>query len=143
MEDIKMDFIVKSYVGAPPLFFGMTSHQIQDVLSSIPEKFKKHKDDEYDTDAFKWCHVYYKSPGICEAIEFFPPSIVTFNGVNLFERTFKEIKELFLNIDDSIECKESGLTSYKYGVSFYAPSAEDIPSKPVEGIIVFEKGYYE
>ncbi len=137
-----MEFIINPYVGAGKILLGMSSQEIQDILSFKPERFKKSEDDDCDTDAFEWCHVYYKKPGVCEAIEFFEPAKVIFMGQNLIGRPFIDLKKLFGELDESIELDESGLTSYKYGIGIYAPSAKNKPSDPVEGAIVFEKGYY-
>lgn len=138
-----MEFIIDSNVGAGNILFGMTSQQIQNVLSAKPKKFKKFEDDEFDTDAFDWCHVYYKKPGVCEAIEFFEPAVVIFKGQNLIGKSFQDVKSLFLKHDKSVELDSSGLTSYKFGIGIYAPFAQKEPSEPLEAVIVFEKGYYD
>jgi hypothetical protein len=138
-----MKFSIESYIGVGKILLGMTSQQIEDILSEKPRKFKKFRDDEFETDAFDMCYVYYKSPGICEAIEFFKPVIVTFSGINLMEKSYADVKNLFLSMDEDTECEDSGLTSYKYGIGIYAPFATDEPSEPAEGVIIFEKGYYD
>lgn len=121
----------------------MTSQQIENILRIKPRKFKKFEDDEFETDAFDMCYVYYKDPGVCEAIEFFKPAIVTLNGTNLIGESYKDVKNLFLMLDEETEYEDTGLTSYKYGVGIYAPFAEDDPLEPVEGVIIFENGYYD
>jgi len=138
-----MEFIIDPYVGAGSILLGMTSQQIQNALSAKPEKFRKFEDDDFDTDAFDWCHVYYKNPGVCEAIEFFKPAKIIFKGQNLLGQSFENVKKLFLEHDKSLELDDSGLTSYKYGVGIYAPYAIKTPTDPIEGVIVFEKGYYD
>ena len=138
-----MEFLIVPYIGAGKILLGMTSDQISEVLSAKSEKFKKYEDDEFDTDAFKWCHIYYKSPGVCEAIEFFEPAKVLFMEHSLIGKPFKDVKKLFLKYDKELELDETGLTSYKYGVSIYAPFAKERPSDPIEGVLVFEKGYYD
>lgn len=138
-----MEFLIKSYVGVGEIRLGMTQKNIQEILNEKPRRFKKFIDDEYETDAYKYFYVYYKSTGICEAIEFFSPAKVKFNDVFLLELPYKEVKEYFLKIDKDVEIEEDGLTSYKYGIGIYAPDAVVEPQKKAEGIIIFEKGYYE
>ena len=138
-----MEFIIEPYVGAGKILLGMTSQQIQDVLNATPEKFKKSVKDEFETDAFECCHIYYKSPGVCEAIEFFQPAKVIFMGQTLLGKPFEIIKQLFLKYDDSVVLENAGLTSYKYGIGIYAPAAIKEPSDSIEGVIVFEKGCYD
>lgn len=138
-----MEFAIEPYVGAGKIRLGMTSQQIQDVLNATPEKFKKSAKAEIETDAYKWCHIYYKNPGVCEAIEFFQPAQVILGGQNLLGKPFETIKQLFLKHDDSVVLENAGLTSLKYGVGIYAPSALKEPSEPIERVIVFEKGYYD
>lgn len=101
-----MDFVIKPYLGVGPILLGMTSQQIEQVLSLKPEKFKKYEDDEFETDVYDFCNVYYKSPGICEAIEFFSPAQVRLNGVNLLGKPFNAIKKLFMEIDETTVIEE-------------------------------------
>ncbi|APM38927.1 hypothetical protein [Clostridium kluyveri] len=138
-----MEFSIEPYVGVGKILLGMTSQQIENILRIKPRKFKKFEDDEFETDAFDMCYVYYKDPGVCEAIEFFKPAIVTLNGTNLIGESYKDVKNLFLMLDEETEYEDTGLTSYKYGVGIYAPFAEDDPLEPVEGVIIFENGYYD
>lgn len=138
-----MEFSIEPYVGVGKILLGMTSQQIEDILSAKPRKFKKFSDDEFETDAFDMCYIYYKSTGICEAIEFFKPAIVTFSGIDLLGKSYVDVKNLFLSLDEDIECEDSGLTSYKYGIGIYAPFATEEPLEPAEGVIIFENGYYD
>ncbi|MBC8062413.1 MAG: hypothetical protein H7Y18_17345 [Clostridiaceae bacterium] len=138
-----MKFLIEPYVGGGEILFGMNSQQIEETLSVKAIKFKKFEDDELDTDAFDMCHIYYKNPGICEAIEFFKSAIVIFSGVNLLEKSYYDVKKLFLALDEKTECDDSGLTSYKYGIGIYAPFATEEPLESAVGVIIFEEGYYD
>lgn len=138
-----MRFEIKPYQGAGNLLFGMTTQEIKDLLKTEPQKFKKTNIDEYETDAYNGFHIYYRNPGVCEAIEFFTPSEVLFMGVNIMGEQFLKVKDLIEQYDSEIEIEETGFTTYKYGFGVYAPYAEDEPNEPVEGVIIFEKGYYE
>ncbi len=138
-----MEFTIIPYVGAGKVLFGMTSPQISEALYTEPKRFKKFEDDEINVDDYGWCHVYYKNPGVCQAIEFFEPAKVLFMGWDIIGNSFKDIKKLFIKHDRETEFDEAGLTSYKYGISIYAPFAQKNPSDSIEGVLVFEKGYYE
>lgn len=138
-----MKFSIEPYVGVGKIKLGMNQEDIHEVLNEEPSRFKKFQDDEYETEAYENFYVYYKKNGTCEAIEFFSPANVMLNGINLLELPFKDIEKYFLKIDENVVIEETGLTSYKYGVGIYAPYALDEPLEKAEGVIVFEKGYYE
>jgi hypothetical protein len=138
-----MKFKVNPYIGAEPIIFGMTSDQIESVIGVKARKFKKSPYSETLTDAFEYFHVYYKSNGECEAIEFFQFADLVFNGDYLIGKPYQEVESLFKSIDNRIEINDCGFTSYKFGIGIYAPFSEEEPNEPVEGVIVFEKGYYD
>jgi hypothetical protein len=138
-----MNFEIKPYIGAGKILLGMTSEQIQKVMGSKPDKFKKSLDDVYDTEKFACFFAYYKSPGICEAIEFFGEADVIFNGESMIGRPYADVEAMFKKVDNVLELDGAGLTSYKYGVGIYASAAKKEPLEPVEAVIVFEKGYYD
>lgn len=138
-----MNFLIEPYEGIGDIRLGMTSSEIQEIMSDKPRKFKKNQNDVYDTDAYEMFYIYYKKPGICEAIEFIKPSKISFNGIMLLEKSFDELKKFFMSLDENIEYEETGLTSYKFGIGIYAPFAISEPLELVESIIVFEKGYYD
>ena len=138
-----MECIIKPYKGAGQVNFGMTRDEVAFTLRETPESFKKSEEDLFETDAFSSCFVYYKEPGICEAIEFIEPAKIKFIDVSLFEIPYREIEAYFLKQDKDIEIDESGFTSYKFGVGIYAPLAYDSPDDRIESVIIFEKGYYK
>lgn len=142
-EVATVEFVINPYIGAGKISLGMTSAAIQEILESHPEKFRKSKNDDFETDAYKWCHIYFEKPGVCNAIEFFSPASVIFNGHNLLGNSYAEVREFVLQYDNTLQFDETGFTSIKYGFGVYAPFAEEEPSEPVEGVIVFEKGYYD
>jgi hypothetical protein len=138
-----MEYNIKPYEGVGDIYFGMSSQQIQKVMSVEPRKFFKYSDDEYPTDVYDTFYGYYKKPGECEAVEFFVPSTITYNGMELFKKPYVELENYFAALDKNIEIHETGLISYKTGISIYAPFAKTEPTIPPEGVMVFEKDYYE
>ncbi|MGO4888003.1 hypothetical protein ACJ2A9_09615 [Anaerobacillus sp. MEB173] len=133
-----MKFEIKPYVGVGMIKFGMTDNKIQEILQIEPEKFKKSPLSDVLTDAYPFCHVYYKENGNCEAIEFFEPADVTFQGNTLIGIPYEKVNRLFKELDSLLEEDETGIISFKYGVSIYS---SDLQS--VEGVLVFEEGYYD
>jgi hypothetical protein len=139
-----MQYDIVPYVGAGSIQLGMTSSQIQVICKEEPERFQKAIVDEYYTDSYKDFFVYFKEPGICDAIEFHKPANVFFNGIKLFDEPYQKVKEALLLIDSDVIIDNDGLTSLKFGFGIYAPYADESnPSYVAEGVIVFEKGYYD
>lgn len=133
-----MKFEIKPYVGAGVIKFGMDDKIIREILQLEPQKFKKSPLSEVRSDAYLFCHVYYKENGVCEAIEFFEPAYVTFQGKALLGISYEKISSFFKELDGSIEEDETGTISFKYGISIYS---SDLQS--VESVLVFEEGYYD
>jgi hypothetical protein len=46
-------------------------------------------------------------------------------------------------IDPEVELNDSGLISRKFRFGLYADGVRKRPEVPIQGVIVFEKGYYE
>jgi hypothetical protein len=138
-----VEFFIEPYKGIGKIELGMTRDEIEEAMGEIPRRFKKFHDDNYETDAFDYFYVYYRENYICEAIELISPAKVMFNEMNLMELSYIDIEKFFLDIDEDAEPDDSGLTSYKYGIAVYAPSALDKPSEKIEAVLIFEKGYYD
>jgi hypothetical protein len=132
-----MEFNIDPYVGAGPILLGMSREQVRNALGNNYREFKKSQESEMPTDAFEWCHVYYKKSGICEAIEFFRPANPVLFGRVLIDKPINEVIKYFQEMDEKIIIDGDGFTSNKLGIGIYAPY------ETVEGVIVFEKGYYE
>ncbi|MFF2092525.1 hypothetical protein [Paenibacillus sp. NPDC058174] len=140
---ITLNLLIDSLIGVGPIKFGMTKKEIRSVISSDVKEFKKTPTSETLTDVFDFCHVYYKQDDTCEAIELFEPAIPIFNNEKLIGVSFKEVKKLFLQLDKDVEIEETGLTSIKYGVALFVPSLSRSEKEPVEGVFLFEQGYYD
>lgn len=138
-----MNFEIIPNLGAGSILLGMKEQEIHRILGNQFEKVKKSMSDGFETDMYEWCFIYYKKPGVCQAIEFFEPAVPILNGEKLFGRPYSEVKEIFLKLDDQVQLDEDGLTSNKLGIGIYAPSAECNIEEHIEGVIIFEKGYYD
>jgi len=137
-------FVIDPYVGAGPLRLGATVDEVRSRISEAPKTFMKSPLSQHPTDAFLGVgvHAYYRQSGTCEAFEFHKPAVVLFT-TQLLGRPFGQLLSWFTSIDPDVQAKPSGLTSLKYGVGLFAPSAQKAPAEPTQGVIVFAKGYYE
>ena len=140
--DVKLEIL--PYRAVAGIQFGMTPAQVREILGSQVRRFKKAPASELEADAFDHLgiQVFYKQPGVCEAIELSAPAEPTLQGKSLVGHSFQTLKEWFQAIDDSIEIDDTGLTSHLLGTGLYAPFAATSPGEPVESVLVFEKGYY-
>lgn len=140
-----MIFNIKECLGTNEVPFGMPINQVRQNLAVHFNSFKRTPASEFPCDFFETIgfFVYYKKPGIVNAIEFSLPSEPLFKGNNLFHCSFLDLKAFLLSLDADIEIEADSLTSYKLGIGAYAPEAEEEPTLPVESIIVFEQGYYD
>jgi hypothetical protein len=140
--DLKLE--IEPYRGIANLRFGMVPDQIHEILGGKVQTFQK-VPNEYPTDNFDelGIHVFYKQPGVCEAIELASPANPTFQDKELIGKPFSELRNWMQTIDPTVEIDEAGLTSHQFGIGFYAPFAVESPDDPVEAVIVFAKGYYD
>ena len=140
-----MFFEIKPYIGVGPIEFGMTIDLVRKVIGGEVKSFMKTEESETYTDAFigKGIHVNYNRLGNCEAVEFGRPAEPLFMGNKLIGVPFKKIKKLFEAFDSSLDIDDTGFTSFELGAGIYVPTLKKSLMEPVEGIIVFEKGYYD
>lgn len=88
-------------------------------------------------------HVFYRQPGVCEGIEFYPPSNVTLHKVKLLNKCYADVKLFLDGLDTTLEEDESGLVSRTLGISIYAPSHHKSLGVLTSSVLVFEDGYYD
>jgi hypothetical protein len=141
--DLKLE--IEPERGLAGIQFGMTPDEVRQVLGSTAQTFRKSPSDALETDYFDalGIQVFYKQPGICEAIELAAPAKPTFKGKDLLGKPFSELRDWFQLIDRDVAIDETGLTSHRFGVGLYAPFAATVPDEPIESVIVFEQGYYD
>jgi hypothetical protein len=139
-----MNYEIESYAGVGPIRFGMSRDEVRKVVIGLVEEAAR-TSSGLPTDFFKdvGIFVYYKEPGITEAVEFGGPCSPTFRGQHFLGRQYAEMEQWIKTFDPEVVLKDTGLTSRKFGFGLYAESARKRPELPVEGVIVFEKGYYD
>ncbi len=135
---------IKSYQGVSDIQLGTEISQIHEALGNPDSSFYKSETSKYPTDAYDrlGIYVFYRSPGVCAAIELCEPAEPTFQSQKLLGRPFDEVKKFFQSIDPNLKLDDTGFTSYTFGIGVYAPFVLDDPSDPVESVIIFERGYY-
>lgn len=139
-----MNYDIKSHAGVGPIRFGMKSSEIRKVMHEEPEPVDK-SSNGIPADYFRQLgiFVFYKQPGICEAVEFFGPASPTFDGQYILGQPYVEMERWIKYIDPDVILNDAGLITKKIGFGLYAPSARKKPELPVKSVIVFEPGYYE
>lgn len=135
-----MNFNLLLFVGTDIIKFGMLSEEIQAILKIKPVLFKKTEFDLYDTEDYNGiCHVYYEAGknGVpeCAAFEFFKPSRVFLDNVQLIGEKKEKVQELFSNKFEDCVSDAYGTSSKKFDIAFYSPR------KTIESVFIARKGY--
>lgn len=140
-----MDLTVEFNVGVGPVKLGMTMDQVRAAIARPHESFMKSRTSTMPTDDFyeEGIQVYYKKPGICNAIEMGSPAKPVIHGNEIIGVRISEVREWLLRLDRNLETDGDGLTSHALGIGCYAPNAGRNPSARVESLIIFENGYYK
>jgi hypothetical protein len=141
-----MELEIAPHVGVGPITFGMTRAEVRRQVAAPATTFVKGPDNAVPTDAFDslGIHVHYDSEDRCEAVEFGGSSAIpTFRDEPLLGQPVGRMERWLRAIDPEVRSDRSGLTSLTFGFGFYAPRAFDEPGSPVEGVIVFRRGYYD
>lgn len=89
-------------------------------------------------------HIYYDKLNRCDAIEFFSPASLTFQGKLLIDQPYKEISKWLVSMDTNIVYNDSGLEARSLGIGLYAPNFDENerPDELVESVIVVSEGYW-
>ncbi len=139
-----MNYPIKPYSGVGQINFRMTIAEVRKTLDSeLGNSLKPGKD--MPSDFFKSLGIFvdYRSPGICQAVEFTGPASPTFEGRELIGEPFGNIAAWIKTLDHHVLLDGAGLKSMKYGFGLYAPSAEKNPELPVKAVLIFDRGYFE
>ena len=132
-------FDVRPYKSVGSIFFGMAAIQVHDYLGKNFKTNKRCSDPKFPTEYYQKhdLFIYYKSPGIVEAVEFARQGKVSIFGTNPFSLKPEELESFLKEYDEELTYEGDSITSLVLGVSFY------ILDEKVESTIVFEKGYYD
>lgn len=134
-----MKFNLRINEGTDLIKFGMTSEEIQSILKIKPDLFKKTEFDIYDTEDYRFCHVFYEAESnkklVCAAIEFFKPSQVFLDNMQLIGAKKETGEDLFKTKFEDCVTDTSNTSSKKYDIAFYAPR------KTISSVFIARKGY--
>jgi len=142
-----MDFDIKPFIGAGPILFGMSQQEILNLQLGTVRSFKRTPLQQLPSDHFIdiGLVIYYKHPGVVEAIEFSRPSNPIFSGVSLFNQTVEQFQCLLASKDKNLKIEEDGCVSYACGIGAYILAGEEEGGdhEKIVSVIVFERGYYD
>lgn len=140
---MKFDIIPYKFVGN--IKFNMSREEVRKILGEPSSTFKRNEFSESQSDSYDdYCFfVEYDKNDKCNAFEGWEGSKIMYQGKVLMEHSYEELYEDFINIDEHLEVDEEGFTSYKCGISIWAPDKEEEPNKPCESILIFRKDYFE
>ena len=140
-----MSLLITPLKGVGSIKFGMTPSEARKKIDGEYKSFKRTPTSELPCDYFELhgVFIYYKLPGVVEAIEFSDPSSPTLENEELLKMSFIKLKEFLYNRDPELEVEDDSLTSYKLGIGAYASNAVENPDSLIESVIAFEKGYYD
>lgn len=96
-------------------------------------------DDSYENLGLEFIYTKYDKLG---AIELKSPSKLVFNGVNLMEKTWKELLHQFQMLDPEIQVSSKDFISYKFGVAVFAPNKDTNPNTLPTSITAFDKQFF-
>lgn len=135
--------IIQPNHGVDELFFGMRQAEARTFFQDEPESFKRTENAEWPCDYFasQGLFIYYKAPGLVEAIELCEPSSAILDGFDLLRSPVSEVLLFLQSRDEELEVTDDSFTSYKLGVGGFVPEMQD-GSATVEAVIVFPYGYY-
>jgi hypothetical protein len=130
-----MVFNIILFEGTDKIRLNTKRDEIMKTYSQFYERrFKRGK---AEADSFSYFHVLYDDNGLSEAIEFFDPSEINFNGHQLINERYDKVEKIFSALDSNLEYEQGvGFVSLKYQIGVYAPYGK------VESFLVGREGYY-
>ncbi len=93
-----MNYDIHNNKGAGPLLIGISRDEARSCMEDAPTSFKRSPQAHEPCDYYEMIGVfiYYKSPGLIEAIEVSSPSAVMYQGVDLLSIPFAVVKNYCL-----------------------------------------------
>lgn len=141
-----MIYEIEPYAGVGPIRLGMSREEIHAILEA-ERKPTQYRGSEKPGDFFPSLGLFvdYRVPGACEFVEFatYGPLSPTFQGQVFLGQPYQLARAWFESNDPDLETNGSGLISKRFGIALYARAAEQELDEPVEGIAIFEMGYYD
>jgi hypothetical protein len=134
---------IKPYIGVGGLFFSDNRKTIRKKLNLQYVTGIKGEDafsEQYDYFEEIGLFVYYDSLDALWAFEFFDP-IPVFAGANLLNQRYKDLLNLLLTFDPSLEISYGDFTSFKLGIARNTNDDADSEEANVAAVIIFKENY--
>jgi hypothetical protein len=139
---VKLDIVPNKGIG--PIRFGMSRAEVRKFAPGVVSPFLKGPSAKLETDDLgEGIHVYYGAGYICVAVEVGSPSQVFLDGAAILGQPFSVARVALTVHDPNPTIDDVGAESRLIGVGLYCPDLCDGATSPVEGVIVFEPGYYD
>jgi len=139
-----MAFEIEPYVSVGSVELGMTRDEVRAAVGAQAQSVaNRGSDPPADFFVDLGMRVDYRAPGLCTFVEFGGPISPTFQEQTLLHRPYEEMLVWFEPRDPDLLVDEAGLRSPRFGIALYAPAAQEQPSDLVEGVAIFERGYYD
>ena len=146
-----MEIIIHPYQGIEipgkgRIFFGMTRKRVRSFFKETPEELLI-GDSDIPTDSYYEVNLkfFYKKPDILRSIVIASDLDPILQDKHLLITPYQQIEAWFKKIDSNLKIEDhEGLTSYKFGIGFWAPDADEDESEYLaESIYIFEKNFEE
>jgi hypothetical protein len=139
----QMIYEIEPYVGVGPIRLGMTREEVhRHIVQDRHPTMNRGRDTPGDYFPALGLFADYRTPGVCEFVEFGGPLLPVLHGQSFLGQPYRQARAWFEANDPDCETDGAGLTSKRFGIALYASSAEKRPDGPIEGVAVFEEGYY-
>ncbi|MGS0468154.1 hypothetical protein ACU8V3_14205 [Cobetia marina] len=103
-----MKLVISSFEGVGAIEFGMKISDVRMLMGKNYKTFKRNVDDSFPCDYFeaKGLFVYYKLPGVVDAIEIVLPALPELDSYSLLEAEFNEAVLFLQKYDNDLELEE-------------------------------------
>jgi hypothetical protein len=143
MSDPGADWEITPYAGVGPVVLGATREEVEAALGSTATPIDKGGPAPVAAFPAWGVHVHLSAEGRTEAVELMAPARPVLLGRSLLEGAFPDVVTWLRAQDPGLVVDDDGATSELLGVALYAPLAAVHSRRPAEGVIVFERGYYD
>ena len=130
------------YVGVGEIRFGMKCNEVCGLLLC---KDYRRIDNVY-TAGYKLCstnlNIHFDKNDMLIAIEGNIDAGFCYQGFEIVGQPFNKVYEYLKSFDIEIEVDSVGAISYKLGIGLYVPTIKKSKKELVQGVIIFQKGYY-
>lgn len=129
------------YIGVGEFRFGMTCEEVCGLLREDYKRIDNRYTPGYSLYT-RALHICFDGNDMLIAIEGSVNAGLCYQGFELAGRPFNEVYKYLKGYDIGIKADRDGATSFQLGIGLYVPAIKKSRKEPVQGVIVFRKGYY-